>query len=458
MSVPTSERLRSLYDTATFEEFDPADIARLDSAEDRQLAAELSAAARMVRAADDAPTPSFTGDEARPRILTLLHSCLPWLPGGYSGRAHGLMQHLSRSDVASLPLTRAGFLGDMTKGLNADDHPNDVVDDVVYQHVEAPRRRAGGEYQYMEACIDVYERVMRTFRPTAVHLRSSYPSALPGLIAAHRVGVPCVYEVSGLWELVFEGRGQVEQARRARALEAAVMRNAHAVVTLTGAMRRLIEQQYAPEQTVRLAPNAVDVDVFAPPRRTSEAVPVVGYVGSLLDYEGIDLLIRAIATLHGEGRPVRGLIVGGGPELSHLQRLVTELSMEGIVELTGPIDATAVPQYYERIDVCPLPRLSTPATEAVSPLKPFEAMAMALPLVVSDVAALSEIVAESGAGLTFRAGDAADLAAKLAEVLSMPDRGAALGARGRAFVEQNHTWEVVGASLHDALTGVAREG
>lgn len=457
MSVPTSEHLRSLYDTASFEEFDPADVARLASAEDRHLAAELSAAARMVRAADGALAPVPAGDGARPRILTLLHSCLPWLPGGYSGRAHGLMQHLSRSGVASLPLTRAGFLGDMTKGLDAANHPNDVVDDVIYQHVEAPRRRAGGEYQYMEACIDVYEQVMRTFRPTAVHLRSSYPSALPGLIAAQRLGVPCVYEVSGLWELVFDGRGQAEPARRARALEAAVMRNAESVVTLTGAMRSLIERQYAPDQTVRLAPNAVDIEIFTP-RPLSAGTPTIGYVGSLLDYEGIDVLIRAVAQLRDHGRDVKALIVGGGPELPSLQQLVTDLSLGDIVELPGSIDAADVPGYYERMDVCPLPRLSTPATEAVSPLKPFEAMAMARPLVVSDVAALSEIVDASGAGLTFRAGDASDLAEKLTAVLTMPDRGAHLGARGRAFVEQHHTWDVVGMSLQDALAGAAREG
>lgn len=457
MHPPSVEELRARYANAQFEEIDPMVLARIEAPEGRHLAAELGAAARMIaeaktlRAVEDLP-PMGT----RPRILTILHSCLPWLPGGYSGRAHGILEHLVGTGAATLALTRPGFLADTRNEGDTAGTQRDLVGNVVYQHVESPLRRVRGEFQYMESVIGIYSRVIHRFRPTVVHLRSSYPSALPGLIAARRAGVPAVYEVSGLWELVHDGRGLADLATRTRALEATVMSNVDSIVTLTRAMKRLIETDYAPAARVVLAPNAVNIDHFYPVQQSRREVPVVGYVGSLVDYEGLELLVRSIAILLRRGRAVKGLVVGGGPELPRLRALVEELDLSDAIELRGPVDPLLIPQIYREIDIAPLPRLSTPATEVVSPLKPFEAMAMALPLVVSDVAALAEIVEESGAGVTFRQGDVVDLADKLQQLLDMPDSGAALGQRGRQFVERQHTWEAVGASLHATLLTAGR--
>lgn len=449
------EDLVDLFDSATYVDLDPAEIASLEESADRQLAREISAAARLIALADGLPA-ARVQPGVRPRVLTVLHSCLPWLPGGYSGRAHGLLSHFVAEGIASLPLTRPTFLGDMRSGLTAKDHPRDRVDHVVYQHIDGTPRRVQGEYQYMEASISVYARLIQEFEPTVMHLRSSYPSALPALIAARQLGVPCLYEVSGLWELVYEGRGQSASALRARTLEAVTMRNADSVVTLTTPMKRLIESDYAPQQTVTLAPNAVDAHRFRPsPARARDEPLVLGYVGSLLDYEGIDLLVEAIAIARQQGHDVRGLVVGGGSELNAIRRLVAEHGLGEIVEVTGPVDPVDVPSFYHRIDVCPLPRRSTPATETVSPLKPFEALAMAKPLIVSDVEALSEIANASQAALIFRAGDATDLARRIVEFSNNYALRNEMGARGRRFIEDKHTWSVVGHALLSELNKCA---
>lgn len=232
------------YESADFASVDPFTVSIL-APKDQLLALEMAAASRMVAEADAAariePLPRSS---ERLRVLTLLHSCLPWLPGGYSGRTHGLMRALRARGAVLVPLTRAGFLAEMRSKLSAAEHPNDLVQDVLYQHIDSPRRRKDGEYQYMEQSIPVYERAIEAFRPHVIHLRSSYPSALPGLIAAKRYGIPTLYEVSGLWELVYEGREEFAEARRARVLESAVLRNTERVLSLTSAMKNLLQQDY----------------------------------------------------------------------------------------------------------------------------------------------------------------------------------------------------------------------
>jgi glycosyltransferase involved in cell wall biosynthesis len=121
---------------------------------------------------------------------------------------------------------------------------------------------------------------------------------------------------------------------------------------------------------------------------------------------------------------------------------------------------TEVPRYYSVMDVSLCPRLPVAVTEIVSPLKPFEAMAMAKPVVGSDVAAVAEIIDDGRTGWLFRKGDVEALVALLARLAA--DRGAIapIGAAARAFVEQQHQWTMVArriASAWEALRAPAAE-
>jgi glycosyltransferase involved in cell wall biosynthesis len=77
-------------------------------------------------------------------------------------------------------------------------------------------------------------------------------------------------------------------------------------------------------------------------------------------------------------------------------------------------------------------------------------MACGTPVVAAGGGGARELVAASGAGLTFRAGDAGALAAAAVALLSQP-AGArrALGARGRAHVLGALTWRAVMGRIHD---------
>jgi glycosyltransferase involved in cell wall biosynthesis len=91
--------------------------------------------------------------------------------------------------------------------------------------------------------------------------------------------------------------------------------------------------------------------------------------------------------------------------------------------------------YYGLIDVFVVPRTSEATTELVTPLKPFEAMAMEKAVVVSATRALSEIVADGETGFTFVPEDAGDLAAKVGLLIDSEElarRGATPPATGRS--------------------------
>ena len=79
-------------------------------------------------------------------------------------------------------------------------------------------------------------------------------------------------------------------------------------------------------------------------------------------------------------------------------------------------------------------------TELVTPLKPLEAMAQGHLLVASDVGGHRELIRDGETGVLFKAGNVAALTKAVLELLTQPERWAAIRANGRRFVEQERTW------------------
>ncbi len=169
---------------------------------------------------------------------------------------------------------------------------------------------------------------------------------------------------------------------------------------------------------------------------------MVGYISSFTAYEGIAYLIEAVALLRRRGRRVRLLLVGDGEERANLEAAAaaTGLAAGNGVIFTGRVPHAEVERYYRTIDVFVVPRTSDRVSQLVTPLKPYEAMAMAKALVVSDVGALLEIVEEGVTGRSFRAEDAASLANVVETLVADPPTRQRLGAAAREWVVANRTW------------------
>src|SRR5690606_14017600 len=118
---------------------------------------------------------------------------------------------------------------------------------------------------------------------------------------------------------------------------------------------------------------------------------VIGYLGGFPHYEGLRLLVRAVATLRQRRDDVRVLLVGDGQQDGTLRRDVEELGLSDVVTFTGRVPHDQIPRYLSVTDITPFPRLPRDVCELISPMKPYEAMAMTKAVGVSDVTALAQI-------------------------------------------------------------------
>lgn len=114
--------------------------------------------------------------------------------------------------------------------------------------------------------------------------------------------------------------------------------------------------------------------------------------------------------------------------------------------MTGRVPHEMVEEYYSLVDIAPFPRKPWEVCELVSPLKPYEAMALEKVVVVSSTRALKEIVTHEQNGLVFAKGDVGDLQGKLAKLFADPVRGIELGKAARAWISHQRSWDVAGCS------------
>jgi glycosyltransferase involved in cell wall biosynthesis len=180
---------------------------------------------------------------------------------------------------------------------------------------------------------------------------------------------------------------------------------------------------------------------------------VVGYLTTLTAFEGVGTLLGALAELRRRGRDVQGLVVGDGPVREALQVEAGRLGLnDAPVVFPGRVSRADAPAHLALIDLFVVPRTADRVSQLVTPLKPYEAMAMERAVIVSDVAALREIVRDGETGVVFRAQDPLDLADRLEPLLDDPDRRAALGREARAWVVANRSWRQNGARYRDLYT------
>lgn len=394
------------------------------------------------------------------RLLYILHHSRPYLTNGYATRGHGIATGMREAGIDLVCLTRPGFPADVVKDLPQTIPPQDTIEGITYLRDLDPLRNGPHRSRtYLKDAADRIERRLREIRPQAVMVASNYVAALPAVLAARRCGVPVAYEVRGFWEVTQVSHNPAHEAslsyQMQKALESRTAALCDHVFTLASPMRdELVRRGVAPHR-ISLLPNSCDPGHFRPAPRAEDLarawnipadVPVIGYIGSFVQYEGLDDLTRACARLRRDGHRFRLALVGGkaGPVESGIEAIAREQGLSDWVIAPGRVPHEEVDAWYSLIDIAPFPRKPQPVTELVTPLKPLEAMAMEKAVVMSSVRAMAEMVDDGQTGLVFEKGNPDDLAAKLALLLTDGDLRRRIGRNARRHVQTERTWRRMG--------------
>ena len=156
--------------------------------------------------------------------------------------------------------------------------------------------------------------------------------------------------------------------------------------------------------------------------------PIIVFQGRLVSIEGIRVLLEAASTLRSQNRSFELIIIGDGPERTKLQEHARELQLSSCTRFMGYLDATEVESILATASAVVVPSLGG----EVFGLVVAENMSRGLPVIASDLGAFKEVL--GNAGLTFRVGDANDLAQQLGSLLDDSAWASRLGVQAKQRV------------------------
>lgn len=301
------------------------------------------------------------------------------------------------------------------------------------------------------------DRVVREWRPDVLHAHSPSLCGAAAARVARRHGIPLVYEIRAFWEDAAVGNGTGTEGslkyRLTRALENRVVSRADAVVTICEGLRDDLIARGVPAGRISRMPNGVDLDLFGAPaprdtglarelgfEKDGKPCPVIGFIGSFYDYEGLDDLIAAMPLLLERQPDARLLLVGGGPREAALREQAKSSPAAEAIRFIGRVPHHEVERYYALADVMAYPRKKSRLTDLVTPLKPLEAMAQGKLVAASDVGGHRELMTHGLTGTLFAPDDPAACARALADLLEARESWDALREAGREHVRKRHNW------------------
>lgn len=311
--------------------------------------------------------------------------------------------------------------------------------------------------------------LLQGFAPDLIIARHALFSTA-GLALARQLRCPCVLEVNAplieerrrYWGLTLE--------REAEQIERAVFANVDLLVAVSEGVRSYLLRFDAPLERIVVLPNGVNLTRFRAEidgtvvrhRYGLESKTIIGFSGSLKPWHGVDLLLRAFASVHAilshcrperkDGEPGNAglhlLIIGDGPQRESLMRQSAELGVSAAVTFTGAVPHAEVPAHLAALDIAVAPYVSSDGFY-FSPLKVMEYLAMGRATIAPMLGQLPSLLqgAAGPCGLLYHPDDQHQLAAALLRLISDGELRQQLGARAAAQARLRSSWQTIARQI-----------
>ena len=298
------------------------------------------------------------------------------------------------------------------------------------------------------------EKIIQTARSEKaiiIHAHVPYRVGIPALRAAQKLNLPFVYEMRGMWEesAVASGRWRAGGLAhsRFRRMETKLLKKADSVVCISETLRQEAVSRGVNPGKIVVVPNAVSADferneseLYHEMKEKLSGKPVIGYIGSLRELEGVDLTAEAVSLLKSKGIGVNFFVLTSKSGQDDLRSYCEKLGISDRSFIVGPVPHNEVAPFYDLIDVFVVSRPDLRVTRLVTPLKPFEAMRGECAVLLSNLPALSEIVKDGITGRLFIAEDDENLSNHIDDLCRDESQRIQLAQAAKSWIEENRTW------------------
>lgn len=353
------------------------------------------------------------------------------------------------------------------------DAARETVNGIEVRRVPLRRRRGGAvgyllQYvSFLAMALGILAARSLTRRYDLVHVHNMPDILVVSALIPKMLGAKVILDLHDpmpeLMMTIFGADRESGRVRLLRRLERWSIRRAHLVLTVNDACRKLFVSRSCPEDKIRVVMNSPDENIFrfrpvdpaaAPPRAPVQPF-VIMYHGSLVERNGLDLAVEAVAQLRGAGAPVELRIYGAST--SFLERVLEGARARGLTDAVrwfGPRRLEDIVSAIADCDVGVIPNRRSIFTELNTPTRIFEYLALGKPVIAPRAAGILDYL-DGDSMIPFDLGDADDLARAIQDVAADPNKASATARRGQE-VYRAHTWrrerEILIGAVDDLLT------
>ena len=280
------------------------------------------------------------------------------------------------------------------------------------------------------------------FQPDVIYQRSHY-GMVSGVQVAREFGIHHVLEVnSPNVDERIRLSGQSLLAQHARKKDAWTFSHSdHVVVVSTFLAKNLRIDQIAKNWSV--TPNAIrkgqelesTLDVSRESMNIDTSAFLLGFVGSIFPWHGVDLIIDAVQHLQQEGKNVEALIVGDGKIRSELEKKAKVFGLSHCVHFIGAVPHKDTFAYTRICDVLILPKSHTYG----SPVKIFEYALVCKPCIVPNTSPVKEVFRNGEYGQVVDP-TPEELTEAVKKVIVNPSQARTQAQRWKEEVDRSYTW------------------
>jgi glycosyltransferase involved in cell wall biosynthesis len=451
----------------------------------KEARAVLQYALELARApAKIPPAPAVSGAWAKAAV-ELAQEMAGAIPSGYplpqkselKPVKTGHILYLSRHHPAVTQNGYARRTFEIAKGLAAAGHTvtvgvtslpeaaSETLDGILYKGL-APEEDTQGLHSYVEALSSRIAAEAQASGADIIHAASNYLIGLAALSSGRQLALPVVYEVRGLWEetrrAIDTSFGESLGYKFQAAMESFCVEESDAAIAGSPGIAAELVRRGADAKRLRVAasgaaswPTESHNHANAWRKKFPSGAHIVGFVGSITSYEGLDTMASALAKLNQGERKFHFLIAGGGPYLAEARQIFSRQGVDGYAHFAGALPFAEIPQIYGAIDLLAYPRASLPVTQIVESLKPVEGLAAGIPVIMTRLPPSLELRHNCPGVIEVNPGDASGLAHEIEKFFTMPgaerDR---IGQAAREWVLAHRSWDQTVRVIRDAYTSI----
>jgi glycogen(starch) synthase len=339
------------------------------------------------------------------------------------------------------------YYGDPARAKVYGGGPPPTVEGVRVVGLEALGEQSGGDFERdVDTMIETIAAEHARAPFDVLHAQYGYPTGWATLLAAQRLGVPCVVSIQGGDGHWVGSCCDTHRIAMERVLD-------HAGALLIGGesfAEEVHDRLGTPLDRFTIVPGAVDTDRFTPGQSADDGVVRFFYHGRVDRRKGVLDLLHALPGVAGKWQCT---ISGIGPDVEPAHGLAAELNLGDRVTFTGYAEYNSVPERYRDHDVFVSPTYAEGFSNTI-----LEAMASGQAVLSCRAVGVTDCIRDGENGLLVEPGDVPALTQALSRLVTDAALRERLAAAGLAECRRVYSWHAVGsqiAGIYEDLRGTA---